>query len=560
MFIFLYSIDIFAGNDISAKNLFFLNYDAQSSAMGNSIAAFSNNSFSFINSPSTNFNFLPKRTDISFISLPSNISSAMSISMPFSFGNITIVGTHGQYSSKEVYIDQEYYLKDSSVLYLNYAVPISKSYPIYKNIGGIGITVKGCKLGFNDISSVIYSCDFGAHYKLHMIDDGFFVVMSIKNLGNNKVNLNNQTVKENLENFDFALRYNFRGVSNFALVADMIKFFDNANIGYTCGAEISPVYPATFKVGYTDYNNGFLKGITAGIFLNFNSFNIGYAFSGINTIEAKHTVNMGFMFGSIEDANKAYNYYLGVNFIKAKEAYDRKDFINARQMFESILAVYPNHEPSKKYLQKIIYDLDTNEKSVELTVNKFLHKAQKAYENNNLIKARTYYRKVLGVDSANMLALGGISKINKMLEELSLDENKKINAKKVMSLWEEGVKFYDRKDFIFAQEKFKEIILIDPQNPGALKYLTLIATQLSNIISVQAKIVFEQAMHYYNEKNYKEAARHFSAAYVTDPEMIEAKEYYILSKKALKQSYDDIDLFKDKHISDTVNSKASRKK
>ncbi|MDR0724134.1 MAG: hypothetical protein LBF23_02990 [Endomicrobium sp.] len=556
--VFLHSINIFANSNISADKLFFLNYDAQSSAIGNSIAAFSNNSFSFINSPSANFNFLSKRMNVSFVFLPSNISSAYAVSMPFSFGNITLAGSYGRYTSKDVYINQDYYLKDNSAVYLNYVLPIFKSYPIYEDVGGIAVTVKGCKLNFNDdTSSVIYFCDFGAHYKLHMIDDSFIAVMSFKNLGYSQINLKEQAVKESLENFDFALRYNFREASNFALVADMIKFFDAANIGYTCGAEISPIYPVTFKVGYTNYNNSFLKGITAGIFLNFNSFNMGYAFSGINDTQAKHTINMGFMFGSIEDANKAYNYYLGVNFIKAKEAYDRKDLINARQMFENILAVYPNHEPSKKYLQKIIYDLDAQEKSVEISINKFLSKAQKAYENNNLIKARTYYREVLGVDSANTQALEGISKINKMLEEMAIDKNKKINAKKIVVLWKEGVKFYDEKDFVFAKEKFKEIISIDPKNPGALRYLNLIASQLSNITSVQAKVIFEQAMQYYNEKKYKEAAKYFSAVYVTDPNMIEAKEYYILSKKALKQRYDDIDLFKDDSVSVTVNNDPS---
>jgi tetratricopeptide (TPR) repeat protein len=546
--VFLNPIDIFASNNISSDRLFFLNYDAQSCAMGNSIASFSNNSFSCINSPSANFNFLSKRMDFSFVSLLSNIyAGAYAISVPFSFGNFTLAGSYNRYPSKTIYVNQENYLKDNSLIYLNYVLSIFKSYPVYDNIGGIGITIKGCKLDFNDISKVIYSCDFGAHYKLHMIDDGFFAVMTVKNIGNNKISLEGQNLIESLENFDFALRYNFKGISNFALAADMIKFFNDSNIGYACGAEISPIYPATFKIGYTDYNNGFLKGVTGGIFLNFDLFNIGYAFSGINSTEAKHTVNMGFMFGGIRDMNKAYKYYLGVNFINAKDAYNKKDFINAKQMFENILAVYPTHKPSKKYLQKIIYELDAQEKALEISVNKFLRKAQKEYENNNLIKARIYYKEVLGVDTDNAQALEGVAKIEEILKEISVDENAKANAKKIISLWQEGVEFYKEKNFVFAKEKFEEIVSIDSKNPGAIKYLNLITTQLSNITAAQAKVIFEQGMRYYNEKNYKEAAKYFSAVYVIDPSMGEAKKYYILSKKALKEKYDDIDLFKDEN-------------
>ncbi|MDR2395274.1 MAG: hypothetical protein LBD57_01485 [Endomicrobium sp.] len=530
---------------IYADKLFFKNYDAQSSAMGNSIASFSNNSFSFINSPSTNFNFLSKKIDFSFISLPSDTyAGASAMCMPFSFGNVTLAGSYSKDSPK---IEDDYLEDNAAALYLNYTLPIFKTCPVYENIGGVGITIKGSRWNVDGISNFIYACDLGAHYKLHMIDDGFFIVMCVRNLSN-KTDLKNKNLIEGIENFDFALRYNFKGASSFVLVADVIKFFDNQMLGCACGAEISPISPTTFKFGYTDYNDGYLKGVTAGVFLDFNSFNIGYAFSGINNKEAKHTINMGFMFGVIENENKAYKYYLGVNFVRAKEAYDKKDFINARQMFENILAVYPNHAPSKKYLQKIIYELDVQKKIIELSINKFLRKAQKAYEANNLIKARVYYKEVLGLDTANTQALEGILEINKRLKEIDNNENKEINSKKIVSLWKEGVKFYNEKNFVFAKEKFKEIISIDSKNPGAIRYLNLIETQLSNIISVQTRIVFEQGMQYYNEKNYKEAAKYFSAAYVTNPNMVEAKKYYILSKKVLKQRYDDIELFNKKSL------------
>ncbi|MDR0617779.1 MAG: hypothetical protein LBG23_03325 [Endomicrobium sp.] len=128
-------IDIFASNNISSDRLFFQNYDAQSCAMGNSIASFSNNSFSCINSPSTNFNLLSKRMDFSFVSLLSNIYvGAYAISMPFSFGNVTLAGSYNRYPSKTVYVNQENYLKDNSVVYLNYALPIFKSDPVYDNM------------------------------------------------------------------------------------------------------------------------------------------------------------------------------------------------------------------------------------------------------------------------------------------------------------------------------------------------------------------------------------------------------------------------------------------
>jgi hypothetical protein len=83
-----------------------------------------------------------------------------------------------------------------------------------------------------------------------------------------------------------------------------------------------------------------------------------------------------------------------VNFNKAKEAYKRKGYINARQIFEEILVLYL-HEPSKDYLKKIAYDLSSNDRSLEIAIQKYLVKANNEFKANNLFKAQRYYKKVL---------------------------------------------------------------------------------------------------------------------------------------------------------------------
>lgn len=70
---------------------------------------------------------------------------------------------------------------------------------------------------------------------------------------------------------------------------------------------------------------------------------------------------------------------------------------------------------------------------------------------------------------------------------------------------------YNDKTFIFAKEKFKQIIDIDPENAGALKYLNLIENKIEKVSPSQMNTVFKEAMEYYKNKDYKKASQYFNA-------------------------------------------------
>jgi tetratricopeptide (TPR) repeat protein len=531
---------IFAVGLVPVDKLFFLNYDAASEAMGGSIASFSNNALSFLNSPSIKFNVLASKTDFESVFAFNGIygvSGACLVPLPSC--NFTIAGTYNGFSSSSVFSAGNL-LKSNSAAYFNYILSFVQSDPVYDNVGGLGATLKWYQFDTDNTYAMSFAFDFGVSYKLKFINDRLWAVTAFKNFGN-KVEIENSMSFEMPQNFDFALRYDFPGSSMFAIAGDVIQFFENSRTGYAVGVEISPIYPSTFKVGWRDYNDGIFKGATAGLFLNFDALNIGYSFSAMDSdYGCKHAINFGFMFGSIPDPYKAYDYYLGVNFNKAKEYYNRKDYINARQLLEEILAIYPNHMPSKEYLQKIISDLDIQERYVELSINKFLHKANVAYRKNNLREARSYYMRVLGVDSSNEEATKGLAEIKNRLFAIEGNENRKKNSEKITILWQEGQKLYNESNFVFAKEKFKQIIDIDPENPGALKYLRLINTEVANVTSSQARAIFDQAMRYYNIADYENAAKYFRVAYTADPNLADAKEYYALSRKAMNVSSDDV--------------------
>lgn len=520
---------VYAADDVSLSQMFLINYDPASEAMGGSIGAMSKNPVSFINSPSSNFNIMAGRIDFSAIAAFDGVYGGIgAFMMPSKYGNFTAAVAYNDLGSAD---------HNMMAFYLNYVYPFSTEIPVYKDMGGVGLTLKGFHFKMDSESQTSFVADFGGHYRLDMLLSGLWAFAAFKNLGSDiDIDVAGVDTIEVPGSFNLALRYDLPYETNPAFTADVMKFFSDG-AGYAFGFEIMPVYPVTVKVGWRDYGDDVNWGPTAGLFLNFDSFNLGYSFASMHEdYTPKHTVNFGFMFGRIADENKAYDYYLGYNYNVAKEAYKRKDYISARQRLEEILAIYPEHQASKDLLKQLVYDLDVYDRNLDIQINKWLRKADLALYQNNLIKARNYYYRVLGVDPENDAAESGLAQVNAKLKTVETQENRKKYEKEIIKLWSEGMDFYNEGQFIFAKEKFNRILEIDPENAGALKYLSIIQTQVSKVTDLQADKMFTQGMEYYNMADYDRAAQYFNAVYASDPKRTDAREYYELSRKALNMS------------------------
>ncbi len=528
-----------ASEKLPASRLFLLNYDADSEAMGGSIASFSRNSLAFTNMPSSNFSVLSKRLDFSgMMGFDGVYSAAAAFMLPLSYGNITIGGAYNEFDKDLVVTPDNISLTNNPVFYLNYVYPLSSKMPIYEDKGGIGLTIKVLRFSTEAKSVMTFAADIGGHYKLDMILNNLWAFVALKNLGN-PVEIEGAKSFDNPGSFTAALRYEIPSFLDLAFTGDIVQFFSRGT-GVGVGVEFSPVYPATLKFGWKNYGDGVNIGATAGLFLNFDAFNIGYSFAAAEKYLPKHTINFGFMFGGVPNEHKAFDYYLGENFNRAKDAYDRKDYINARQQLEEILAIYPDHEPSKEYLKKIVADMDMYDRTIDIQIQKWLSRADLELHRNNLIKARRYYYQVLGIDPENEEAEAGLDVVGERISRVEIQQNRKKNEKKIISLWNEAMGYYNEGNFVYAKDKFKELLEIDPENAGAIKYLDTIETQVSKVTSMQADHLFTQGMEYYNMADYDRAAKYFNAVYASDPSRIDAKEYYELSRKALNQAYTEI--------------------
>jgi tetratricopeptide (TPR) repeat protein len=413
-------------------------------------------------------------------------------------------------------------------------LPFIKSIPVYDNYGGIGVTAKGYRFDTESASKIAFAADFGIHIKIKPISNNLWMATSYKNFGD-KIEISKSQELKLIENINYALRYNFEGAAKFAVTVDMLQFLSDNRFGYGVGAEISPVSAANLRIGWRDYNDSIFKGVTAGLFINFSSFNIGYSFVTMGKdYHPKHTVNIGFVFGWISDEYKASKYYLGVKFNEAIESYNKKDFITAKQCFEDILDIYPDHLPSKEYLRKIAIMLNNNDRLVHISISELLNKADLEFYRNDLIKSMRYYNEVLSLDPDNSIATKGIATIKAKRAKIEAQKNRKKYAEQIIALWNEAMELYNKENFVFAKEKFERIVDIDPENKGALKYLNIIKAKTDKVVKAQIDNIFKQAMQHYNAQEYDKAAKYFNAVYIADPTRIDAKDLYDKSIKANK--------------------------
>ena len=504
-----------------------LNPDPYSQSAGASILALSPSVFGFFTNPASNYRNFSKELQFSYMSFyDRNYGGNIGFVLPTEKnGNFSFV-----VSGMDCNGDIGY--KNFVMAAVNYVYPLVKKFPSYKENGSIGATVKFYNISLNSFddsskSISLFSLDLGFIYLLDFIDDDLMGAIALKNFGNDfDIEFLSESEKKQSQNFTASLRYFLSEDYKVSIMADLVKNLQIMDLGYACAVETVPFYPFSLRVGWRDYRDSLNKGITAGFALNFDKVNISYSFSDIlGSDDDQHIFSLGFIFGKIADTGKAYDHYVGYYLKKAKDEYNRKNYISAKKQFEDILNVYPNEPVAKHYVQLLSEDLEQSEIDFTNKIEKYLAKADSALFRNNLVKAQKYYTKVLQIDSNNVAAGEGITKVNEALKEQEIYINRKKHQKEITEHWTKAMKHYENGEFVYAKDELKKITEIDPTNAGALQYLEIIEKKVEKVNAVQANNIFKQGLAEYENNNYEKAMTYFNAAYLSTPSRTDIKEY-----------------------------------
>ncbi len=516
------TVPLFASSD---EFFYVLNPDPYSQSIGASILSLSPAVFGFFTNPASNYKNISKEVQLSYYTIYNqNYGINAGVLIPTeNSGNFSIFVSGADLNENETGF------KNFLMAAVNYVYPIVSDYPVGAEKGAIGATLKFYNIATYNNSGLdrtinLFSLDLGCIYLLDFIDNDLTGALTIKNLGNT-FDFDGYSVNQ-AQLLTASARYNLYDLYKVAMVADMVKNLQITDLGYACGVEAKPVYPLSVRVGWRDYRDGVNRGITAGLSLNFERVNFAYSFSDITGSDNdQHIFSLGIYFGKIPNSGKAYNHYLGYYLSKAMYDYKKKDYISARKQYEEILAVYPNEPTAKKYVKLLSEDLYQTDMDFSDKTEKYLARADSALLRNNYVKAKSYYEKALELQPKNKQALEGLEKTNKNIREQEKYANRKKHQKEISEHWMKAMKSYDDGEFVYAKEEFKKILEIDPDNAGAIQYLDFIQKKIDKVNAVQSNNIFKQGLAEYEKGNYEKALSYFNAAYLSNTERDDIKEY-----------------------------------
>ena len=231
----------------------------------------------------------------------------------------------------------------------------------------------------------------------------------------------------------------------------------------------------------------------------------------------------------------AYEYYLNNHFREAEASFYAKDFVKAREQFDDILAVYPDHIPSQEYLRKTIDELAKIDDYNLDKVNSYMRKADKALKKNDVVTADKYYRKALDLDPTNKSAKYGIEKGEFATHNVKVEQERAENSERIEYLWSRYEKFYKKGDLVRARDSLKYLLDIDSENALANEKIVNIDNQLAKVASDKASEIYNQGMKYYKAGDYDEAIKYFEAVVVAAPHRLDVQELIDKAQKNIQE-------------------------
>lgn len=364
------------------------------------------------------------------------------------------------------------------------------------------------------------------------------------------------------------------------LAIDLVKPKDNT-AHFNAGVEYQLFNMINLRAGYTGLSEFVGDGITYGIGLEFNQWNIDYAMVPFGELGDTNRISVGFRFGhaqkisSAEDqvessyrsAQRQYARGNGVGaystlneillvapwhkpstelkakiekqfgemalskdkarmdaqvadkFTEAKDAFDRDELVKAKKGFESILLLQPEHVASQVYLERV------KNRYASLAHESF-KLGMDYYAVGDYEKAQKAFEKTLTIDEAHSDAKAQLDKSMQMAKDATLRAQEMERLAGAAGSYKEGLAAYQKNDFETALNRFTEVQRVAPEYEEVGRYLNITKVSYANIL-------FEQGRVHYENGQLDSAVKKLSRAYELKSDDERIKESLNLAERGL---------------------------
>jgi tetratricopeptide (TPR) repeat protein len=418
----------------------------------------------------------------------------------------------------------------------NYSATISKSVPITYELFALGINVNYNSIKTNATKSAGLTYDIGCVAPIGF-NNNLKMGAVFKNAGAGMKSLIDSDSLPS--SFSLGFLFKLPTAWNANIVTDVTRDIRTDEFAYAFGASVSPVSPLVLRAGWKETKDSQFSGLSSGAELLFSHFRLSYAVtpfpSGVlmKSSSLVQQLSIEVPFGPITRPLVAYDYYLKYYYEAAVRDFNRADYLSARNEFSNILTIYRDHEPSKLYLKKINERLGQVEEQRSSRVNELIRKAQVAASKNDLVKTGAYLEEVMSIDPNNRTAQELYIKIGGAIKLANRGKAIETNKKDIKYLWDDGIRNYNKGNYVKAKEDFEKILETDPENLAVKKNLTKIEEKLSKITSMQINEIYLSGIELFKKGEYEDAKKHFESVVLADPGRLDAKDYIAKCNSAI---------------------------
>jgi len=226
---------------------------------------------------------------------------------------------------------------------------------------------------------------------------------------------------------------------------------------------------------------------------------------------------------SVEEAKVAKD--IAEFFALGERYYQKGDLISARSVFEDIIALKPDHQGAKDYINRI-------ERGFSEVVNSIFVKGVSHYEQANYSQALAEMEKVLALNPNHEEAKRYVALIKSKqsdLEKIKLTLKKKqeeeIRNRRISNYLKKGMDYYEGRQWMKAIRSFEEVLALVPDHKVALEQIV--------------NCYYQEGLTLHHDQELLEALDAFNNLLKIDPTHEEAMGQILEIKKECKQKAED---------------------
>jgi len=244
-------------------------------------------------------------------------------------------------------------------------------------------------------------------------------------------------------------------------------------------------------------------------------------------------------------------------YAKGKELYLAKNYQEAANVLEKVVALNPSHKYAPRLLARCkarvsqdtyvatgIPEKEKNQKIMASDVESIYKEGKDLYRAGRFADSLIFFKKVIAKEPQNKYAQKYLLEARQKLKELDEEQKVILDTRNIARMFKRGKKLYQQKNYERALAEFYRILALNPAHRQAPKYVDrcskYIAKERRQAIKLAVdETVYQRGRKYYETREYEKALDEFTETLEVNPDHREAQRYqqktkYLLDEQAKK--------------------------